>query len=187
MSLKRSLKELLQPSLQADFGRLHKAIDGILFEEVCLYLIENHSGDIDIQVRGLNNKRTLTGYIKRQKLDFSNFKARKDVDSADVLGALDGSATPCLVVPNVSKYPGLDAILALGGPVLRNQVLTPDTACTLQMTRAAKHPVSDEGVDILCQINRRMKDGKANAKQSLLFLVPEYNFNSFQIGPRLSK
>jgi hypothetical protein len=90
----RVVQKLLQPSLQADFGRLHKAIDGILFEEVCLYLIENHSGDIDIQVRGLNNKRTLTGYIKRQKLDFSNFKARKDVDFHRCFGGLGRICDP---------------------------------------------------------------------------------------------
>eukprot|EP00978_Attheya_sp_CCMP212_P022172 scaffold65810_cov37-Attheya_sp.AAC.1 len=174
------VEKLLQPSREADFGKWHKANDGILFEAICLHLIEKHSDEIDFQVRGLNNKRTLTGYINRQKLlDISNFKARKDVDSTDALGTLDGSATHFL---NVSNYPGLDAILALGGPVKRNQVTTPDTACTLQMTRAAKHSVSDDGVDILCQINKRMKlDNKANAKQGLPFLVPEDNFSLFQI------
>jgi len=48
----RVVKSLLQPSLESDFGKLHKAaIDGILFEEVCLYA-NNIELKVSISVAG---------------------------------------------------------------------------------------------------------------------------------------
>eukprot|EP00978_Attheya_sp_CCMP212_P019879 scaffold56364_cov52-Attheya_sp.AAC.2 len=159
MVAKIVVAKLLEPSLEANFGKLHRAVDGILFEEVCLYLIEHHPNNIE----------------------FQDFKARKDVDSAGFVSALDGSDTPFLVVPKVSNFPGLDAVLALGNPTSRNGVETPAVAIDLQMTRSMVHSVADEGVDILNDIDARMSSNHNPAtKHCLLFLVPEYHFAGFK-------
>lgn len=177
MVAERIVANLLQPSLNADFGKLHKAVDGVLFEEVCLYLIEHHANKIEFQVRNISNKkRPLTGFLTGNRLQLKDFKTRKDVDSADLVEALNGDETPFLVVPKASNFAGLDAILALGVSKKRKRVQTPTVAVDLQMTRSLVHLVADEGVDILNKIDSRM----SSAKHCLLFLVPEYNFSGFK-------
>ena len=176
----RIVQTLLEPSLEATLGKLHKAVNGILFEEVCLYLIEHHSDRIEIEVRNLNSrKRPLGGHVKSSKLEILNFNTRKDVDSGNVVASLDGSATPFLVVPKTSNFPGIDAVLALGQPVTRNGTRTPGACCCINMTRAFVHGVSDEGVAILTEIQNRMTV-RGSAKHCLLFLVPEAHFKAFK-------
>jgi len=125
----------------------------------------------------------LSGFLKTcNTLRLTDFKTRNDVDSDDLVEAVDDKATPFLVVPKVSNFPGLDAVLALGSPTMRNGILTPETTTSicLQMTRGLVHAVADEGVDILNAIQTRMSLGRSAVKNCLLFLVPEYNFNGFK-------
>lgn len=182
MVAKMVVAKLLEPSLEANFGEFHRAVDGILFEEVCLYLIEHYPNNIEFQVRNLSNrKRLLQGHLKANTLRLQDFKARKDVDSAGFVSALDGSDTPFLVVTKGSNIPGLDPVLALGYPTSRNGVETPEVAIDLQMTRSMLHSIADAGVDILHEIDARMSsDHKPAKKHCLLFLVPECHFAGFE-------
>ena len=128
--------------LPASFGKLHKAVDGILFEEVCLHLIEYHADRIKIKVRNLSaRKRPLSGHVKSNVLDICAFQTRKDVESNAVVSALDGSATPFLVVPKTSNFPGIDAVLALGTRTRRNGMFTPGACCSMNMTRTFNRTV----------------------------------------------
>ena len=182
MLAKMVVAKLLEPSLEANFGKLHKAVDGSLFEEACLHLIEHHPNNIEFQVRNLSSrKRPLQSHLKGNRLRLHDFKARKDVDSAGFVSALDGSDTPFLVVPKGSNFPGLDAVLPLGNPASRNGVETPEVATDLQMTRSMVYSVADEGVDILNEIDATMSSNHKPAKKHcLLFLVPEYHFVGFK-------
>jgi hypothetical protein len=173
---KKIVSNLLSPRLHSQFGMQHKAVDGILFKEVCLYLLEHHAAEISLKVRNLNGSgQPLRGFVQRNVVALSNAR-RQDVEGsvADSIPTTS-CAEIVLIVPRASNYPGLDAVL-----VLSEATRASFATAELQMTRSFQHPVSDEGVDELVRIERKMKEPKFASRNCLLFIVPENNFEGFK-------
>ena len=181
------VKELLSPSVQNQFGMQHKAIDGILFEEVCLYLIAKHPQTILFETRNLGHRsQPLRGHLHKNVLKVEKVE-RQDVE--DVVGVINPEASigTKLLVPQASNYPGLDAALVMSGdndPKHKRKKRKKDdhgvTTVLLQMTRSLNHPVSDDGINKFVAIERKMAVHGVASRNCVLFLVPDVNFESFQ-------
>lgn len=179
------VKELLSSTINKRFGMNHKAIVGILFEEVCLCLLTKHPDAIKIKTRNLGDKKQpLRAHLKKNILGLKAV-GREDVD--DVLASLkpEVRSNPTLIVPKASNYPGLDAVLVLGQKQdhRKKRMKGNDhniSTAMLQMTTALDHPVSDEGINKFLLIETKMKREGVPSRNCVLFLVPENHFGSFK-------
>jgi len=178
------VKELLSPSITKQFGMQHKAIDGMLFEEVCLHLLALHPRAIKLKTRNLDHKsQPLRGHLKRNILELEDVE-RNDVDDVLHYVTPEVSTHTKLIVPQASNYAGLDAALVLSDKPKRTKRRKGNdhkvATALLQMTRSLNHPVADEGVDKFVLVEKKMKCEGVASRNCVLFLVPEHNFDSFK-------
>lgn len=178
IAAKKVVNHLLSPSVKATFGLEHKTVSGVLFEEVCFHLLEQYRENIKIEVKSLNNKRTLTTakLAKGGELELDDTPIdRKDVKASNLVEQMSSQSAGDLIVPTTSNFPGLDGVLVLqSGDKL-------DFWLYLQMTVSLIHPVADAGVDTLDELSGLAPRKKnQQPRQAMAFLVPANNFDSFK-------